>query len=364
MSQGNYIDGLHRPYNIPLKEVVWVCTFIKNETKRLEKKYLNVAFWKFFIYSHIEQGGITSDNDTGIISIEKALIVKQWIEKYPSLDNLSDAVSDILKKRNDKVEKIVYSSYKNTSYYITLTRKLGLLHGQWELTQDALKLVRINRSFYGLSRSQKQIIFEKILQEDKDFILPILFSLWYEQRMPSVEDGDLVLRYLQEEEKFTFFKYIRKSILPNYYKVRRCWIEELEVLDKHKKLKKNPLKTIYKLFDRSKVQKDMDKFSEFASRFLVIENNNSKKFEKFEEQYYKLIQAGKSDSDYVNLYEMKKAFRLSFDNFEKLIVSYMIDVSMQKIVLLSNTVMSIDSRRRFIINGVPAIKIKILNKKK
>ena len=108
----------------------------------------------------------------------------------------------------------------------------------------------------------------------------------------------------------------------------------------------------------------MDKFSEFASRFLVIENNNSKKFEKFEEQYYKLIQAGKSDSDYVNLYEMKKAFRLSFDNFEKLIVSYMIDVSMQKIVLLSNTVMSIDSRRRFIINGVPAIKIKILNKKK
>ncbi len=114
------------------------------------------------------------------------------MEKYPSIQNLCDAVSVILKKRNDKIERIVYSSYKNTSYYITLTRKLGLLHGQWELTQDALRLVRINHSFYELSRIQKQIIFRRVLIEDKDFIFPVLFSVWYERRMLSTGEGYLV----------------------------------------------------------------------------------------------------------------------------------------------------------------------------
>lgn len=24
-----YLDGLHRPYNMPLKSIVWVCRFVK-----------------------------------------------------------------------------------------------------------------------------------------------------------------------------------------------------------------------------------------------------------------------------------------------------------------------------------------------
>lgn len=45
MLKGNYIDGIHRPYNIPLKkEVVWVCAFLKNETKRRKKIILMLRF--------------------------------------------------------------------------------------------------------------------------------------------------------------------------------------------------------------------------------------------------------------------------------------------------------------------------------
>lgn len=365
MSKEIYIDGLHRPYNMPIKEVVWVCQFLKNESKRYDKKYLYVAFWKYFINYMIVNSERISDNKrkNGIISFSKASNVKDWMKKYKTIESLSQAVTTILRKRNDDTEREVYSSYKNTSYYVSLTRKLGFVNEKWTLSDDALRLVRINRSFYELTESQIKILFRSILKVDRDFFIPLLLSIKYEKKMPLIKDGDVVLKYLQEEENVKFFKYIRKSILPNYYKVRRYWVDDLRILDRRFTIRLWAKAIIIDLFGAQYFETISSCFIKFVTKYVVSENDSSKKYKKIESQYNWLVRNGKNDQGYVNLYEMKSVFRISFENFEKLIRKYMIDVSGKKIVLLSNTVMSIDSRRRFIINGTPAIKIKIIDKK-
>jgi len=72
----------------------------------------------------------------------------------------------------------------------------------------------------------------------------------------------------------------------------------------------------------------------------------------FENNYKEQIKVGKHDLEFVNLYDLKN----DISRFKKFIFIYSYDNNS----LFTNTVSSIDTRKRFIIkNNKPAIKIKI-----
>lgn len=72
----------------------------------------------------------------------------------------------------------------------------------------------------------------------------------------------------------------------------------------------------------------------------------------FETNYKEQIKVGKHDLGFVNLHDIKK----DISRFEEFIFIYSCDINS----LFTNTVNSIDTRKRFYIkNNIPAIKIRI-----
>ena len=86
------------------------------------------------------------------------------------------------------------------------------------------------------------------------------------------------------------------------------------------------------------------------------------KFQKIRDAYNKLNKNGKSEFGYVNLYDVKKSFKLSYESFNTLLNNYYATHRYDEIILFSNTVASIDRRKRFIVAGQVALKMRIIKK--
>ena len=82
-------------------------------------------------------------------------------------------------------------------------------------------------------------------------------------------------------------------------------------------------------------------------------------FSKLRNSYNSNINRGLHDQDFVNLYDIKKDLRMSFENFEKMLNDYYEHERKNQLILFSNTVTSIDKRKRFYIRNKPVVKIKI-----
>ena len=106
--------------------------------------------------------------------------------------------------------------------------------------------------------------------------------------------------------------------------------------------------------------------------YLQLKGNRERQDEclrKLEEQYDKirssyeqLQKKGLAEYGYVNLYDVKKNFRLSYESFNELLNSYYTAYRHIEIILFSNTVSSIDMRRRFLVDGNSVLKIRIIKK--
>ncbi len=75
-----------------------------------------------------------------------------------------------------------------------------------------------------------------------------------------------------------------------------------------------------------------------------------------------LIDIGKHDLGFVNLYDLKSKFKLSFSSFEDMINSYYREYGKLKLILFSNIVSSIDAREDDLCEWKSVIKIRIINK--
>ena len=112
-----------------------------------------------------------------------------------------------------------------------------------------------------------------------------------------------------------------------------------------------------------------DKFEELIDKTEAFYTVVFKRRIKLEEQYDKirssyeqLQKKGLSEYGYVNLYDIKKSFRLSYESYNELLNSYYAAYRHIEIILFSNTVSSIDMRRRFLVDGKSVLKIRIIKK--
>lgn len=358
VSKGRFqcLEGLHRPFNVPLCQVIWVCKFLLSISVEGKLKCKPSDINYLFFQSHIRD----LHKKLRTYTVIEGVVSKENVDKiYPLISKLSikqlrSRISHVLSKRESEMDKKIYSSYKNTSYYVTLTKKLGLIDDRYYLSQEAMWLANHKHSFFRLDSSEKEVILRLVMEKDGDMFIPFLISQPFALK---TGDQSIYLKYLEKCCDITFFRYITKSQTSNYDKVRVSWIRQLGVIT----AKGNICKRYSWLKAKNAFAIHYDIERNFLKSLVKVEEKRKVLFQNLEDSYQELIKEGRHDAQFVNLYDIMSMMHCSYNSMNKLIEDYYEQKKEEKIVLFSNLVQSIDKRRRFYVkNNIPVLKIKII----
>ena len=356
----NNMMGLHRPFNKPLKSLVWVCRFAKGyKVRKGHDFYLDFFLWMLkAINNHAT--AFDEQNADGIIRPQNAQMILRVFAKCP-YDEIKARVHYTLTERPTDEDKLIYSSYKNTSYYITLAKKLYLINNRWNLNIVGIQLADVrDYHFFRLAYKQKEIIFQALLPEFFQHMIILAQSNHLFKGDRAL--GDLFFRaYLKRSEAEGAIRYIT-SFDKNYLEVLRHWVDTLNLCKKNGVIRK----CFFTQVETSGLKEKYDSIIKGTESFYLEEYQLRVKqeqlYDKIRKTYEHYYKKGEAEFGYVNLYDIKKAFRLSYENYNNLLNSYYTAYRHIEIILFSNTVSSIDQRRRFIVSGNAALKIRIIKK--
>lgn len=352
------LEGLHRPFNIPLKQVVWVCKFIKTiwKDQRLNCKLSDVSYL-FFKHHVCELHKRYKDREQeleGLILPKNIELIYAEINKLGLIEQKELIFQVLNKKRVLDLDKKIYSAYKNTSYYITLAKKLNFIDEKYSLTSEGYELALHKSNFFKLDSFEKEIILKKILAKDGDMFVPLLVSQPFAMKN---KEPNIYLKYIEKCCDLTFFRYIAKSQAANYDKVRYSWIVQLDLITKNGQIHRN----CNLIKDGDVYRKHFLKETSFLRKLISEEKKMNSSFQKLEQAYSKLLEKGMHDAKFVNLYDIKDLMHCSYNSLNNIIAQYYEHKKEEKIVLFTNLVQSIDKRRRFFVKKqVPVLKIKIM----
>lgn len=354
------IIGLHRPFNMPLKSLVWVCRFSKHYKQRKGHEfYIDFYLWILnAIIEHAEE--YDEQNAEGIIKPHNAKNIICLLAHHSHKD-IKALVRSTLTFRSTDDDKLVYSSYKNTSYYITLAKKINLIDGRGMLNPLGEELAKVrDYRFFELSDRHRMIIFRALSSDFFENLIVITQSQYLIKGDRVLEDT-FFRAYFKHYQNEGLIKYIT-SFDKNYLEVLRHWVVILKLCKVAGTIRKVYLSEINNLGLLSQYKSIVHN----TRTFYVEEFRNRVKLEQqyniIRSTYEKLNKRGQSEFGYVNLYDIKKGVRLSYESFNELLNSYYTAYHHIEIILFSNTVSSIDMRRRFLVAGNAALKIRIIKK--
>ena len=354
------VIGLHRPFNKPLKSLVWVCRYAKHYRKTKNHDFY-VDFYLWMLKSLDQHSGeFDEEKADGILRPQNAQQISSLFANYKYKD-IKAKIRSVLLQRLTIEDRIIYSSYKNTSYYLTLAKKLHLVDSKWKLNALGEKLAAIRDfRFFELSDIHRIVVFDALCPNFFESLMIIAQSNRL-IRIDSNLEAPFFRTYLKANNKEGAIRYIT-SFDQNYLEVLRSWVDQLQICTYSGATRKMYLAEIRRLGLKQQYDKiiyDTDRFYEEEYKKKV---KQEKQFTKIRTVYYKLHSKGASEFGYVNLYDIKKSFRLSYESFNELLNSYYTAYRHIEIILFSNTVSSIDMRRRFLVAGNAALKIRIIKK--
>ena len=108
-SKGKFVclEGLHRPFNIPLCQLVWVCKFIvslwKDEQLTCMPSEINYRFFK----SHLKDLHHKMKSEKkieGVIQKDNADLIYERIKKL-NIKELKELISKVLLSRKEKIDR-------------------------------------------------------------------------------------------------------------------------------------------------------------------------------------------------------------------------------------------------------------------
>lgn len=353
------LDSLHRPFHRPIWIVKWVCYFISLRQKS-RRKYINCKEQTTDFYFTLLEWLHTnypqdSDGVPSKESIEEVWYYFSQIENREKEERLRKVLSS---ERERGVETKIYSTYKAASYYMNLADdKLHFVGNSaalpnWnpnQLTKTALKS--------NISTTDRKMYVQHILQNDGHFFLAMCLLqkpvMKYELKM-DVE----IFKFMQRYYPVANFDYTKQSH-SNYYVVRKRWVELLQAVNERGTLGKVLLNCI-------------KENSEFLAIFIDIETHvkeyttDLRKRRKFIEQkstfvttYQNSVKTNKDKSGFVNLYDISKEMRMSYDRFQSFLTQFYQEEKLVRNIFFINIVSTIEQRRRFYIGNAPVIKIKM-----
>lgn len=353
------IDSLHRPFHRPLWMVKWVCYFINQRNKDCQGYLLYKDITTDLFFFLIEQlyNNYPQDSD-GVPSKESVNIVRSFFVTVDK-ERKEDVLKSILtKKRENGIETKIYSIYKAASYYLNLSdNKLHFLNekgevycwSQRQLTKAVLKS--------EINEVDRKIYLRQILQYDGHFFLSMCL-LQKPVKKYDLKMEEEIFKFMQRYYPIANLEYTKQSH-SNYYVVRKRWLELLRAINKVG----TPCKVMINIIkDDSSLDivylgvkknvKDFTKDIREKSTFL----KNKKKFIAI---YQKLVQTNEDKSNFVNLYDISKELRMSFQRFQDFLTQFYQEERSVRNIFFVNVVSTIEQRKRFYIGNTPVIKIKI-----
>ena len=354
--------GLHRPFNMPLKSLVWVCRFSNGYRKKKGHDfYIDFFLWMLSaIADHAED--FDEQNAEGVVKPQNARAILGLLSSC-NYEEIKSCVRSTLTKRKEDKDKVIYSNYKNTSYYITLAKKVNLINGRGELNPLGEELARVrDYRFFELSDKHKVLIFRALSSEFFEKLIVVSQS----QRLVKAEKkvGTKFFRtFLKNDESEGLIRYIT-SFDKNYLEVLRHWVETLSLTTSVGTVRRMYFEEIDRLGLTAQYETLIHKSEAFFNEIFKEFVKQEKRYQKIRDSYEDFEKRGLTDLGYVNLYDIKKSFRLSFEKFNELLNSYYTQNRHQEIILFSNTVASIDQRRRFVVAGKAVLKIRIIIRNK
>ena len=361
VSDMNYsvLDSLHRPFHRPLWIVKWVSYYIcqraKSRNRFIHCKdltgdfYFNLLEWMHLYYP--------KDND-GIPSKESIEEVRDYFssieKKYKEIE-----LKEILSKNREKgIETKVYTTYKAASYYLNLADdKLHFVDKHslsccWEQRQLTKAVLRS-----GISIKDRKLYYRQILKNDCHFFLSMCL-LQKPTRKYGLKVEEEIYKFMQKYYPISNFDYTRQSH-GNYYVVRKKWVELLCAI--------NDKGTLSRTFINCILEDDAiaDKYKEIANciREYTGEIKQRSVFIKqkklFVSTYQKLASKSEDKSNFVNLYDISKEMRMSYQRFQNFLSRFYQEERMVRNIFFVNIVSTIEQRKRFYIGKSPVMKIKI-----
>ena len=351
------IYSLHRPLSEPIWICKWICQFISSKQCPKLISQLPIAFYSFFVEKmdkYYKEGKLDTELSKGIPSESAILTNMEYI--HLNANKLSDSIHSILLQRSNATERIVYSVYKATSYYINLAYKVfELFDSKFTMSDAGKELSR--RPFYPstISKATSNILFNLILREDANFFIPLCIAK--KQTADKSEISDLVYSYLRVMQNVTKFNY-GKSSLGNYIDVRLTWMAELKVLDKNHNIRKSLIKFISSNKDYRNI------FEESRAALTAAQAKLSTYFglrSRFLRSYQVLAKDSPNPDGFVNLYDIMEKMHLRYARFQEFLIDFFKYEHRNDFhIFATNFVTSIDNRKRFNIGGIEALLIRLV----
>ena len=218
-----------------------------------------------------------------------------------------------------------------------------------QLTKTALKS--------SISTADRKMYVQHILQNDGHFFLAMCLLQKPVKKYELKMDVE-IFKFMQRYYPVANFDYTKQSH-SNYYVVRKRWVELLQAVNERGTLGKVLLNCI-------------KENSEFLAIFIEIGTHvkeyttELRKRRKFIEQkstfvttYQNSVKTNKDKSGFVNLYDISKEMRMSYDRFQSFLTQFYQEEKLVRNIFFINIVSTIEQRRRFYIGNAPVIKIKM-----
>lgn len=350
------IYSLHRPLSEPIWICKWVCQFINSKECPKNISLLPITFYKFLVKklaSLYDKGKFSPVMQKGLPS---EFAIKTNLEFIQSNIGILDSkIHTILCKRNNNVERTVYSVYKAASYYINLTyRTFDLFDNKFNLRTEGKDLTKFPKYPYSISAKTKAILFKLILEKDANFFIPLCLALKLTDS--KYEVLNLLFPFIKNSYDVIKFDYSRSSN-ENYIDVRLAWIDELNVLDKNRHIRRSFLNYI----DSNEEYRNIYHTSKIA---LTAIHSRAVTYYKLRNDFinlYMTVSKTESNADgFVSLYKIMKEMHVGYVRFQKFLsLFYEYEHRESYHIFVSNVITSIDRRKRFNIGGTEGLYIKL-----
>jgi hypothetical protein len=354
-----FIQSLHRPFNQALKTAKWVCVFLS--TRQVKSSELNIEFY-FYLVDFLNKSYKSNSKVffSGIPSREAISQVSSVFEDLGETEKYYFLARSLRNQDRNSIESNIYSTYKAASYYVNMAKdKLELVDTENQLTKFGKDLISLRSDLFSYSEKEKVFFAQRIISADFLLIISYCFFKKIGKRYSIDKFNDLHYNFLEQYYNIKHFNFTTVS-LENFNTVRNNWISSLNILDGALSIRKIHLSYINNNEIYSKWYTDLhanfENYSKNELKKIISIRKNSHSFESY---YNKLSNASNSALGFVNLYDIKTLMKMSDANFQTFLSSYYEIEKRKRKIFFSNTVSSIDRRKRFSIRNTPVLLIKI-----
>lgn len=365
-----FIESLHRPANTRLKSCVHVCRFIKNEkynkkTFREEfflyiLKELNISYLKNLT---LDTYGITSyesiEELSNFFKLKRRKEQIQYLEKF-----------NLAKKDKNSTETKVFSLFKTIGYYISLSKIFKLIDNQYSLTKLGIELASYpsQSDFTKLSSRQKLFFFDRIIENDSLFILPLIFWNIILIKYPKIVTGHGEKAKFEDSIKFisealSHKKFAYKSISwNNYIVVRNKWLEDIDCVGSNGNIKPSFKSKILVCEEAKAYYEQIEKQTkQFVKTYAKPKEKYIENLKTINNIYKKLVrEQDRKNYAFINLYDIAEDAKFSYNKMQEFLDYLTQDKENWQKIKLNNVIGAADSRKRFYIRRKPVLNIKIL----